>query len=379
MTYLKPNSRKKDIFSLKITAVAVLLASVLLLSACGSVKNDGPEKTAGDTKTETLNSTAEETTPATEATPFMYENYESHELIPDLKFERGIKIHSQKDHSNGEKFTTLGTHSFYGGEARAPRWGLAQWDSGPSLTPESVGKDYTEITDNVSKMFKYDPETNVMTFRLNTEAYYQGRPSKEGDYWPHLLIEQPEFLVGSGASKVEKYYSCGADAIICSFDIKLEDYKITNIDGDWVRAAQFLMYFYVKNADTNDFCWFGLQLFDNRWELNDNYIGYDGGKADASGAMIFSIGTKYIYTSGRTLYKDGRPDPGMNWLHVEIDIKPFLEKMFEHGKSDHYFKVKSLDELVLNGMNLGWETIGTFDHTMSVRNLSLKSYFKTEN
>ena len=90
--------------------------------------------------------------------------------------------------------------------------------------------------------------------------------------------------------------------------------------------------------------------------------------------MIFSIGTKYIYT-GETLWKNGAPCPG-DWIHVSIDIKPFLEQMFEHGKADNYFKSKSLDDLVLNGMNVGWETIATFDHTMSMKNLHLTSYVK---
>lgn len=31
-------------------------------------------------------------------------------------------------------------------------------------------------------------------------------------------------------------------------------------------------------------------------------------------------------------------------------------------------------ELYVNGMNLGWETIGMFDHTMEMRNLRLDSY-----
>ncbi len=48
--------------------------------------------------------------------------------------------------------------------------------------------------------------------------------------------------------------------------------------------------------------------------------------------------------------------------------------MFEHGKSEKYFKAKSLSELIINGMNLGWETIATFDHQMEMRNLSVKSY-----
>ena len=51
--------------------------------------------------------------------------------------------------------------------------------------------------------------------------------------------------------------------------------------------------------------------------MSDNYIGYDGGKADASGAMIFSIGSKYVYeNSHRTLYKNGVPDAGGDWVHV---------------------------------------------------------------
>lgn len=351
--------------------ILVTLAMLLLLTSCAVTDPSETERPdmagAADTGSSEM--------PTPEATPFMYEQYESQELIPDLSFKRGINIHSQKDHSNGDTFTSLGYHSFYGGDAKAPKWGLAQWDSGPSLTAESVGNDDTELTDNYSKLFRYDPASNIMTFRLNTAAYYNGKPSREGDYWPHLLIEQPEFVFGSNLEKQKQFYSCSADAIVCSFDIKLDDYNITEIEGDWVRAAQFLMYFYVKGTKTNDFCWFGLQLFDNRWELNDHYIGYDGGKADASGAMIFSIGSKYIYTS-KTLYKDGKPNPGGDWIHVSVDIKPFLEEMFEYGKKDNYFKANSLDELIVNGMNLGWETIGTFDHTMSLKDLHLTSYVK---
>ncbi len=351
----------------------IFLAILMILASCAVPDVEDPKEPTKEPVSEATATATPEPTP--EATPFMYEDYDSMELIPDLKFERGIKIHSQKDHSNGDRFTTLGTHSFYGGEAKAPKWGLAQWDSGPSLTSETVGKDATELTDNYSKLFKYDPATGITTFRLNTAAYYQGNPAKLGDYWPHLLIEQPEFQVASKIKENREFFSCGADAIICSFDIRLDDYSITPIEGDWVRAAQFLMYFYVKNPDNNDFCWFGLQLFDNRWELNDNYIGYDGGKADASGSMIFSIGTKYIYT-GKTLWKDGKPNPDGEWIHVSIDIKPFLEQMFEYGKKDNYFKTKSLDQLILNGMNVGWETIATFDHTMSMKDLHLISYVK---
>ncbi|MBP1587846.1 MAG: hypothetical protein ILO53_05535 [Clostridia bacterium] len=307
----------------------------------------------------------------------MEELYNKLELLPDGRFERGISLLSQKDHRNGDRYTVLKKFSFYDTEARQPYWNLAQWDSGPCLVENMIDAGPGIITDGTSRLFSYDTASDTMKFRLDTSAYYQGKPAMQGDYWPHLLIEAPEFTYRRASDEEKKFYSCGADAIIVSLDIALCDYKITHNPDDWVEAAQFLLYLYVKNADTNDFCWFGLQLLDNRWDLNGHYIGYDGGKADASSAMIYSIGSKYVYESaGRSLYKGGQPDAGGDFVHVSVDIKPYLEDMFRIGKEENYFKCESLDELIINGMNMGWETIGTFDHTMEIRNLSVTSYIR---
>ena len=89
--------------------------------------------------------------------------------------------------------------------------------------------------------------------------------------------------------------------------------------------------------------------------------------------MIYSIGTSHVYPE-KNLWVDDIPVPNGDWVHIEIDLKPYLEEMFERGCEDHYFKAKTLDDLCINGMNLGWETIGTFNHTMYVRNLCLISY-----
>lgn len=59
---------------------------------------------------------------------------------------------------------------------------------------------------------------------------------------------------------------------------------------------------------------------------------------------------------------------------TQIDIRPYLDDMLSHGLADGYFDAQTLSELCINGMNLGWETIGTFDHTMEMRNLRLDSY-----
>ncbi len=300
------------------------------------------------------------------------------QLIPDLAFRGGMQILSQKDHANGQAFSVLDTRDFYqGGKAPGATWKLGQWDSGPCLFENLVASDPNVITDGQYRTFAYDSETNTMTFRLDTSLFYQGKPAGVNDYWPHLLIEQGDFGAKEAGENAH-FYRCDAEKIVVSFDIRLTDYEITPIDGDWVQAAQFLLYFYVKGTETQDFCWFGLQLFDNRWERNDNYIGYDSAIADASNAMIYSIGSKYLYKPGKGLYKDGKPNPEMDFVHVEIDITGHLKNMFKKGKADGYFKADSLSGLCINGMNLGWETIGTFDHTMEVRNLQIVSWGQGE-
>lgn len=297
------------------------------------------------------------------------------QIITDLFFEKGINLLSQKDHSNGDRVTTLGKHSFYDDNLEIlPNWCLAQWDSGPCLIANRVKSDRTKITDGIGRTFAYNPELNTMTFELDTSLYYNGKPAIQGDYWPHLLVEQTNFI-NHTLEEDRNFLFCDAEHMVLSMDIRLTDYSITPIEGDWVNAAQFLMYFYVNGVTSHDFCWFGVSLFDNRYEASDHHIAYDGGKPDASGAMIYLIGSKYVYeNSERSLYSNGVPDTSGEWVHIEIDLKPYLEDMFEKGRADGYFKSNSLSQLFLNGMNVGWESIGTFDHTMEIRNLELNSY-----
>ena len=94
--------------------------------------------------------------------------------------------------------------------------------------------------------------------------------------------------------------------------------------------------------------------------------------------MIYSVGSKYIYPGpgGSTLWKDGAPSPDGVWRHVELDLVPYLKNMLKRGKADNYFTAQELSALSVNGMNVGWETIGTFRHTMEMRGLRLTAYRK---
>ena len=352
-------------------AISALTAVLCLISFC-CCNSSKPIGTITDTETETETETVPDSSTAVSETETEPEAVQM-QIIPDLSFMSGMKLITQKDHKHGDRYQTFGNHGFYGEEVTAPLWKLAQWDSGPDLSECIIESDDKTITDGRWRTFAYDPDENMMTFSLDTSAYYNGNPSVEGNYWPHLLIEQSDFGYAKLGASQKKFLRCSSENLILSMDIRLGDYEKTRIDGDWVRAAQFLLYFYVKGTSTNDFCWFGVQLFDSRWDHHGNETGYDGGKPDASSAMIYSIGTSHVYPD-KNLWKDDIPVPNGEWVHIEIDLKPYLEEMFERGSEDRYFKAKSLDDLCINGMNIGWETIGTFKHTMYVKNLSLISF-----
>lgn len=291
----------------------------------------------------------------------------THQLIPDNHFAKGFRVLSQKDHRNGDKIEELGCFQ-YGQTREKPLWFLATWDSGPCIWENRVntGNPYA-FTDGKWRCLRLDPRENILSFQLDTACYYNGKGAVFGDYWPHLLIEQSDFGYEKLEEALKPYYSCDVHHLTVSIDLRLTEYVPTCNPIDWVEAAQFLMYFYVKGTRSRDFVWFGLHLFDSREQpagtLGDNYIGYDGGKADASGSMIYSIGSEFLYSDCSIM--DG------NWVHVELDLKPHLQKMFARGQAEGYFRSEKLGDLIINGMNVGWETIGTFAHTMEMKNLSL--------
>jgi len=291
------------------------------------------------------------------------------ELIPDNRFESGFRVLSQKDHADGDRIRELGRFC-YGQVPEEPRWLLAQWDSGPCLweNRKDTGNPY-ELTDGKWRHLRLDPDENILSFRMDTAAYYKGKGARYGDYWPHLLIEQRTLGYESAPEEEKRFFSCGADKLTVSFDLRLTGYQSTPHPDDWVEAAQFLMYFYIKGTQNRDFVWFGLHLFDSREQpegkLGGLYVGYDGGKEDASGEMIYNVGSEDLYADCAIVQGD--------WVHVELDLKPHMERLFAHGQAEGYLRSSELRELVINGMNVGWETIGTFDHTMEMKNLSLIS------
>ena len=195
-------------------AVSVFSVVLLLISFCYCSKSETFEtEIAEKSEIDPVTNVAE--TELTEEAVQM-------QIIPDLSFETGIKLITQKDHKHGDRFRTFAYHGFYGEEVTAPLWQLAQWDSGPDLSECIIESDNKTITDGKWRTFSYDPDENMMTFSLDTSAYYNGNPSVEGNYWPHLLIEQSDFGYVKLDGIQKKYLRCSSENLILSMDIRLK-------------------------------------------------------------------------------------------------------------------------------------------------------------
>lgn len=297
-------------------------------------------------------------------------------LVADADFYDGFNVMSQKDHANGDKVTQLGTF-YYTRSLADPSWGLYQYDCGPCLWADRIKSDKYTLTDGVSKWVTFNPDEKSLLLRLDSAAYYQGKGAVQGDYWPTLLIGQEETMGYLTVPQKDKiFYTAEADRWELSFDVRMPVFEQTFNPDDWVEASQVVMYFYIVPKNTHKFVWFGAQVFDNRWEHTQNYYMIDGGKDDASGLPIYVIPTDDVYAnSERSLWVDGKPQADDTWIHVSIDLRPHLDKMRQIAIKNGYFDPNTkLEDLFLHGMNFGWETIGTFDTAIEIKNLHLDSW-----
>lgn len=302
-------------------------------------------------------------------------------LIPDADFENGFIILSQKDHQNGDAISPLASFTYQG--ARKPSWKVAQWDSGPCLWRDRAQSDPYTLTDGKSKWVTYDPKEKSLLLRLNTDAYYNGAPAVKGDYWPHLLIEE-NFGYDEATPEQKRYYSGIAESLRLSFDLRMPRYSALSHHDNWVEAAQLYAYLIVncKKCSRERFVWFGIQLFDSRFERNATGWHIDGGKADATGQMIYLIGLSEVYPNGsRTLWGEGcgAPLPSEDWLHIDVELIPHMRDMLAVAKREGYFPADtSMEDLYVNYINYGWESIATFDSASEIKNLRLDSTLRDE-
>lgn len=295
--------------------------------------------------------------------------YTSKQLLADPDFASGFSVVSMD--TNGSEQIKLGNFVYSNSQTVSPSWTIAQWNSKHCLWAERVESDSFTITDGVTKTVTYSPDDSSLSMRLNAANVYCGQAAGESSF-PHLLIEQSPFDDYARMSDGDKlFYRCDSDRILLSLDIRLKDFKdTTNLEG--INAAQFLAYFYFRGVNSNDFVWFGVNLFDSRG-LQDTYWSLD---TAGSNQMIYSLSTADTYGSSRkTLFRDGKPFVSDEWTHIELDLTPHIADFIKRANSSGiYGRTFSAEDFYIGGTNMGFEIHGNYDCTVDVKDYRLTSY-----
>ncbi|MFA6736372.1 MAG: hypothetical protein WCR87_05580 [Saccharofermentanales bacterium] len=316
------------------------------------------------------------------------ETKEMNDLVQDPSYERGFAVHGL---STIDDKGIRGYFDYDGDQnvrSTSPVWTLAPWYS-----KYSIGLDhtFTRINDNYyryedkSKKVEIDTADSMISLRLDASKEYT-EPRQQGEAWPHLLIGQsgrdysdsPYFDVRKIDDMDE--FRVTLDTRLTYFNDAMGDDANPNLHG-----SGFYIYLYVQNlnrADTDSYgqmIWFGFPLFDNRTAWCPEYGAADGGKEDASGMFIYQIPqNKFMPAS---FWKDDAPygDPDNEWIHIDFDCKPYVERALQLAHERNFLKNTTMDELYLNGFNIGWEMYGTYDGEIQVRNFQVVSVYKEQN
>ena len=377
----------------------ILLLSILALSACGTPVEE-PSSSAEETSEESSMTTEseEESTPSSsesisEEEPSSVEETSSEEpvnlkekyklrredsLLSDSSFKNGFGLFSPETTTahvedrlidyNGEAETDFynpeADHSYY--------WTMCQWWTPYNFVNATYSKNgETHIYENESRRLEVNPNEGSLHMELNADMEYEekfGGPRDPAASWSHFLIQQnfPSELVKSPSTFEDLYVE---------MDVTIEESTYLG-EGQPLGAecAQLLFYFCLFNrvpADSNPEevgvngtgMWFGVPIYDSRYDYVDRYIGGDTGFVGSTNRMIYSIPSQSYM---------GRGPVEMNRTYkIRIDVLDLLKEAFIYGVKNDYLPNCLWNNLYLTYMNFGWELPGQYKVSSTLSNLDI--------
>ena len=377
----------------------ILLLSILALSACGTPVEE-PSSSVDETSEESSLTTEseEESTPSSSESTSEEESSSEEEtsseenvnlkekyklrredsLLSDSSFKNGFGLFSPETTTahvedrlidyNGEAETDFynpeADHSYY--------WTMCQWWTPYNFVNATYSKNgETHIYENESRRLEVNPGEGSLHMELNADMEYEekfGGPRDPAASWSHFLIQQnfPSELVKSPSTFEDLYVE---------MDVTIEESTYLG-EGQPLGAecAQLLFYFCLFNrvpADSNPEevgvngtgMWFGVPIYDSRYDYVDRYIGGVTGFVGSTNRMIYSIPSQSYM---------GRGPVEMNHTYkIRIDVLDLLKEAFIYGVKNDYLPNCLWNNLYLTYMNFGWELPGQYKVSSTLSNLDI--------
>jgi hypothetical protein len=287
-------------------------------------------------------------------------------LLADADFSQGFKLLEPR---NDGKRVFCPNIDYNGKADESPIWEMSQWASPYNFKDAT----YTSIKEGVHKYENesrsciIDTNNSEIEINLNSWTEYQelfGHSRTGSENWSHFLLEQ-SFPNPSKISELKSIYAK------CEFRIN----KAEDLDpGQPIPCAQLTWYFTitdVRNGDpayqskdnTNDFMWFGIPIFDSRYEYLPENKMVDKGFNGATNKLIYGM-------DSRAVFKKQKVEVGKDYI-INIDILPYIKDAYLYGITNEALVDSSFKDLTINYMNIGWELPGSFDASLTLKNMSV--------
>lgn len=285
---------------------------------------------------------------------------EEREVIGDNHFRGGLILWE----------AAPGKHVKYGElrgieQGRKPVWGLSQWSSKfPVEAGSEVLRANSIVISNPAKKVVLGGDGVDLTLGVNSRVEYGERAREASDPWVHLLVEQefsePPFLTKLDAAKFHL-----EARLIRSKNLHGTDDDVSRKYDASRHAAQFQVFFTVQNrnrksAGFGDILWFGIPVYDYRYEHVPEFKAKDFGGTE-----------KFIFTPAGTNFTNASAHDG-DWITLDRDLLPLMREALQLAWAKGFLSAsKNAADYAIGGMNIGWELPGTFDVEIETRNLSL--------
>lgn len=294
------------------------------------------------------------------------------EILSDTSFKEGFDLMM----ASTETRRAYASYLNYGGKAinqdkSKHAWQMAQWWTPYDFKDASFKEDASGVYEysNESRSVKVDTNKGELTLSLNSNVEYQkllGHSRTGSESWSHLLIEQDI----QDPPKIKEL-----SHVYVSLDFSID--KVNNLDENQaIPAAQFLWYLTITNPENgntayesevngkrNQFMWFGIPIFDSRYDFVSDYVHADAGFVGATNTIIYTITSRN--------YLDEKIQYGKKY-HIEFDALPYIRRAYVYGLQEGIYSEDNYEKMIINYMNLGWELPGSFDASATISGISIK-------
>ena len=196
------------------------------------------------------------------------------------------------------------------------------------------------------------------------EAPRASLPRKDGEAWPHLIIEQNIVSNTALADLKGVYFDMGFTLTKCDDYTPDKNESLHSAQFQWIISIEC---FNTEKSSYRDMYWFDIPIVDARTgdtsAKTEEFAHYDGGKEDATGSLIYGI-SNYDFV-------DGGVEIGEKY-EVSVDLYDKIVASFEYAQSEGLFTDCTLADMRIATTNIGWEVTGVYDVGVDIEYLSMK-------